>query len=145
MALADEVANRWSSQILINASNPQNSGATTLDTTRRDSAVSDVQAAFKIYAGAAYDNTADTHIMVATEGVLIRLLVLTGQASREIWETWKKELRSLSLIDARDRISPSTDSVLTPTGEDVGDLPATDLTNWKDYIPNAPNGPTVTD
>lgn len=142
MALLDEVRNRWSSQILVAASNPQSSLATTEDVTRENNAVSDVQAAFKVLCGVAYDNTVDTHVMYAVEGVLTRLLVMTGQASREDWNDWKRTLKEeLALVTGRDRIKPSTKATKLTTADKSGEYTATDRRNFdRRFIPNPPGG-----
>jgi len=148
VALTDEVQNRYSAQILINLTNPQNTSATTLDTTRMNNAVTDVQADFKIEAGTTYDNSVDTHVVVATEGVYAKLVLRSGQSGEagfRLHESYLEKLRRLALITGRDRISPSTDSLLTPTQDESGDLPAFDRKNFKGYIPNAPSQPTTGD
>jgi hypothetical protein len=144
MSLDSEVKARWSSQILINASNPQDSDATSIDQSRLDEANNDVVAAFKIYCGTTYDTTLDTHNLVATHGVLVRLLVITGQTDLHRWDEWKQELRELALVTGRDRISPSTDSNLDPTTDRTGDRPSADRSNFERYIPNAPGNQTTT-
>lgn len=143
MALLDDVRARWSSQILINASNPQNSTATTEDSAREAVAVSDVQAAFKVMCGVAYDGDVDTHVLYATEGVLIRLLVLTGQSDRSEWKDWKKELKyELAKVTGRDRIVPSTSSTLDVTPDQQGEKPQSDRSVFdRSFIPNAPSFP----
>jgi len=141
MALLDDVRARWSSQILINASNPQNSSATTEDSAREALACSDVEAAFKVRCGVAYDGSDDRHVLYATEGVLIRLLVLTGQTERSEWKDWKKELKyELAPVTGRDRIVPSTTSGLTVTPDAPGSKPATDPSIYGSLVPNAPAG-----
>ncbi len=127
MSLDSNVQNRWSSQILINASNPQNSGQTSIDTTRLANAETDVQAAFKVLSGVAYDDTDDRHVLYATEGVLVRLLVLTGQTALSDWRDWKRSLkRELAPVTGRDRIIMSSRSKFRPTEEAAGDKPLND-------------------
>lgn len=142
--LSADVQARYSAQILIEASNPQNSGQTTLDSTRFDNAVTDVQAWFEVKVGTEYDSTVDTHVAVAVEGVVLRLQVLTGQAPVERWEEWKtSELWALAQVTGRDRIKPQSDSLLTNTQDTAGDLVAFDRKNFTGYLPNGPNNSTT--
>ena len=155
MALSDEVQNRWSSQILINAFNPQDSTATTLSTgvdSKFALAIADVEAGFEIYAGVTFDNTKSTHKMIATEGVLIRGLVFTGQSDLTHWDSWINRLRDLGLVTGRDRLSMYTDSTLSPTRDRVGSKPSFDSSVFTErYVGNAPvdttnnEGPVTTD
>lgn len=145
MALTDEVQARYSTQILRNASNPQNSTATSIDTTRLGYAVTDVQAEFK-KRGITYDNSIDTHVTTAVPGVFARLLVLTGQdGGREQWSAFTDDLKLLTETTSRDRIVPTTDSLLDPTKDRVGDLPWSDRKQFGNFIPGAPGGTTTTD
>jgi hypothetical protein len=155
MALSDEVQNRWSSQILINAFNPQDSTATSLSTgvdSKFALAIADVEAGFEIYAGTTYDNTKATHKMIACEGVLIRGLVFTGQSDLTHWDSWINRMRDLGLVTGRDRIKMYTDSTLSPTRDRVGSKPSFDSSVFTErYVGNAPvdttnnEGPVTTD
>ena len=142
MALDDEVKARWSSQILINASNPQASTSTTIDQTRLTIAENDVQAMFEVLAGVVYNNAVNTHVLYATEGVLVRLLVLTGQAPNDQWDAWKKSMKEeLALVTGRDRIVPYTNSTLSPTAERANSRPAADRSVFeRQFIPRSPGG-----
>lgn len=141
MALLDDVRARYSSQILKNASNPQNSTATTEDSGREAAAVSDVQAAFEVLAGVEYDSSDDRHVLYGTEGVLVRLLVMTGQSDKSEWKDWKKELKTeLARVTGRDRIVPSTNSTLEVTPDSPGEKPQADRSVFdRNFIPGAPN------
>jgi hypothetical protein len=145
MALTDEVQSRYSTQLLINASNPQSAAATTIDTTRLNNAVTDVQAAFK-KRGITYDNTIDTHVATAVPGVYARLLVVTGQdGGREEWTAFLDDLKLLAETTSRDRVVPYTDSLLSPTQDTSGDLPMFDRKQFEGYVPGAPTSPTTLD
>jgi hypothetical protein len=143
MALTDEVQSRFSSQILINVTNPQNSAATTVDTTRLGNASTDVQADFQIEAGIAYDNTVATHVNVAVDGVYAKLLIRAGQGGKAEHDEYIERLRALKLITGRDRISPSTDSLLSPSTDVIGALPSFDRKNFAGFIPSPPARPTT--
>lgn len=126
MALIDEVRSRYSTEILVSVSNPQSSSATTEDTTRSGLAVLDVQARFKMQ-GITYDNTIDTHVAVAVQGVIARLMVMTAQpGAQEEWDEFLESLRTLAETTSRDRIVPSTDSVYEPSTPPLGSLPTFD-------------------
>lgn len=140
MSLDSEVKARWSNQILVQASNPQNSSQTTIDQTRLTNAETDVEAAFKVMCGVAYDNTDARHVMYATEGVYVRLLVLTGQSPNAEWKEWKKDLKEeLALVTGRDRIKPSSNSQYKVTREEPNELPRADKSVFDNYfIPRNP-------
>jgi len=142
MALTDEVQGRYSTQLLVNASNPQNSGATTIDTTRLSYACTDVTAEFT-KRGITYDNTVATHVATAVPGVYARLLVMTGQSGDELWQRFMDDLQLLSETTSRDRIMPTTDSLLEATEDTSGDLPASDRKNMEGYIPDGASGSTA--
>lgn len=140
MSLVTNTQSRYSSQILINASNPQSSGATSVDSTRLSLAATDVSAVFEVLCGVEYDDSNALHVLYGVEGVLVRLLLMTGQTTIEAWDKWKSSLKDeLALVTGRDRIPPTTDSLLSPTEDTPNTLPATDRTNFKRYIPGAPN------
>jgi hypothetical protein len=148
MALTDEVQNRLSSQLLINITNPQNSTADSIDTTRLSNAVSDVEADFKIECGVAYDNDDETHVTVAVQGVYAKLLIRSAQVdavSYAFHDKYIERLRALKLIAGRDRIVPDTDSLLTATEDTSGDIPAMDRKNFRGFIPRSPHGGSTTD
>jgi hypothetical protein len=145
MALADEYQGRYSTQRRTEISNPQDSTATTPNTTRENYAITDVQAAFKMR-GITYDNTIDTHVTTAVGGVEARLLKVTGQpGGHESWKEWLDEVKLLSETTSRDRIVPSTDSQLSPTADTLGDIPVSDRKNFKEYVSDAPEGGTTMD
>lgn len=145
MALLDEVQARYSTQLLVAASNPQNSGATTEDASREAQAVSDIQAWFNMR-GMTYDNDNSAHVAVAVQGVYARLLMLTGQPGAEVeWREFKRNLKLLTEIGPRERIAPFTDSLLTPTKDTSGDIPLSDRNNFRDYVPESPSSPTTMD
>lgn len=146
MSLSSNVQSRYGSQLLINASNPQNSGGTTLDTARLALACTDVEAAFKVMCGVEYDDTVATHVAYAVEGVYVRLQVLTGHVNKDSWDDWKKSLKEeLALVTGRDRIPPTSDSGLQATEDTFGALPSADRTVFKRYIPGAPNDEDILD
>lgn len=120
MALWDEVAARYSDQILIELTNPQAGQAASVDTTRRDNAVADAQAEFKVVAQITYDNDDANHKRVGVLGVLAYLMSRGGTAAgiaKVTLEDFRAELRRLVKAGARHRVVPKTDSQLDPTDE----------------------------
>jgi len=101
-----------------------------------------VQAAFQVFVGKSYDDTDATHVLYATEGVLIRLMYITGQTTLEAWKEWKKSLKEeLALVQGRDRIVPSTESLLNPTKEQANSRPFADRSVFdRHYRPHSPGG-----
>lgn len=140
MALWDEVANRFSAEDLIALTNPDARTATSIDTTRRDSAVADAEAFFGIYAQTTYDNSNDTHVAVGVAGVVAILMSRGGSAPGVAEETVDKfieRLERLAKLDARKRLTPQAESnALEPTDEFAGDgtvRPEFDVRNFDDF------------
>lgn len=134
MSLSSNVQSRYSSQILINASNPQNSTATSVDTGRLNAAISDVEGEF-LKRGITYDDDDSRHVATAVPGVFARLLVLTGQGGREEWSEFKDDVKFLAETTVRDRIEPYTNSPLDPTPDPTNGLPWGDNANFNRYTP----------
>lgn len=120
MALVDEVQNRYGTQYLVNLTNPQLPSATSIDSTRLSNASTDVQADFKIIAGVTYDNSVDTHVSVAVDGVIAKLRMRNGQGGSESVEAhnqYIERLRQLAKITGRNRVEPKSSSSMTETTE----------------------------
>lgn len=146
MALTDEVQNRYSSQLLINVTRPQNSNATTIDTDRLNEAIQDVTGDFEMMGidlDQAITDDDKRHIRVAVAGVYALLLQWSGRGGGDEMEAYNQKLNLLRESTSRDRISPTTDSLLTPTKDNSGDLPATDRKQFQGYIPGAPSEPAT--
>src|SRR3990167_6752035 len=140
MALTDEVQSRYSSQILINVSNPQNSTSTTLDSTRLSLASTDVQAIFTKH-GLTYDNSVATHVQTGVGGVFARLSVMTGQIGADgLWEAFLKDMKLLVETKSRARKMPKTDYLLSPTEDTAGTRPTSDRKNFYGYVSKPPGG-----
>jgi hypothetical protein len=149
MTLQTNVESRYGEQYLVNLSNPADPSATTIGAALAV-ACTDCEADFVIYAGVTYDENAATnplaaqHVSVAVEGVVAKLAIRTGTGgnyARTAHDDYVARLRDLALVAGRDRISPRTDSVLTPTSERVGDevvRPAFDWPRFNDFIPDDP-------
>lgn len=105
MALADEVTNRYSAQILVNLTNPQDSGAVIPDNIKFANACTDIEAEF-LKKGMTYDSSTMS-IASAVEGVIALLTKRQGQTGgNEQWTSWLKDLTSLQMVSSNDRIMP---------------------------------------
>src|SRR5574342_715540 len=102
---------RFSTQLRTNWSRPQNSTATTPDTTLETLADTDVVGEFK-KRGITPDNTLDTHVTTAMSGIIGRLMFYTQSPGwGEAWGSFKDDLELLAETTSRDRITPTTDSL----------------------------------
>jgi hypothetical protein len=135
---------RFSTQLRTNWSNPQNSSATTPNTTLEDLADTDVVGEFK-KRGITPDNTLDTHVTTAMSGMIGRLMFYTQSPGwGEAWGSFKDDVELLAQTTSRDRIMPTTDSLLVPSEDTSGGLPMFDRENFKNYLTNPPDGPPPT-
>jgi len=148
--LADAVTARYSPQRLIELTNPDNTEGATLDPQQLELAVTDATAEFSILVQATLDVTDANHLPVAVELVLLKLMEwgsVSGSTVSKKRDQVEAMAKRLSLVDtnARNRISPKTKSVLSPTSEQrvTGETvrPDFDLANFDDLIP----GTTFTD
>src|SRR5690606_40627796 len=64
--------------------NPEDSSATTIDTTRLTLAVIDTQAEFEVLSGVVYDNSDPRHVYTAMQGVLYYLQLYRGISFEEL-------------------------------------------------------------
>lgn len=135
MSLSSKTQDRYSAQILVNASNPQLSTSTSLDTTRFNAAIADVEGEF-LKRGITYDDDDKRHVATAVPGVFARLLIMTAQGGREDWSEFKEDVKFLAETTTRDRITPYTNSPLDPTADQTGGLPFGDNTNFNRYTPS---------
>jgi len=144
MALADEVTARYGDQFLVNLTNPFDEEPTTVDTTRLAKAVLDVIADFKTYASVEYDNDEDQHVSLACEGVIVKLMVRCGELKPEAEKAWRKEdlKEGLALVTGRDRLLPTTNSILQTSSEARGSMPVRadfDRERWDKFVPGEPS------
>lgn len=146
MTLLADFQNRYSSQSRINASNPQNSAATTVDSTREAYAAADAQADFETICGETYDSSNTIHVSAGVPLVMAKLLVYTAQADGAWYDQQLERLNKwYRLALGRDRITPTTNAMVTPSTEPSA-APWADIQVFENYISPAP-GPiaTVTD
>ena len=144
MPLSTHVQDRYSSQYLVELTNPQNRGATTVNTTILDNASADVDALFDVYSGVEYDDTDAQHIAVAVEGVIAFLMRRTGQSAAESRITaWVSSMRDLSRIEGRNRVTPDSTTRMQPSADDrltSTPRPAFDDRRFDPFLPKAPGG-----
>lgn len=120
MALWDEVTTRLSSRTVVALTNPDDPTATSVDTARANAAVTDVQAAFEIFAQVVYDNDNALHVAVAIGGVEAYLIDRGAAGSAESGKSiarFHKQLERLARATTRRRMLPATNSELVPTDE----------------------------
>ena len=145
MPLLADYQSRYSTQIRTNVSNPQNTSPTTPDTTLEGLAATDVAARFQAECGVAYSSSTAIHVDVCCPAVFAKLQIWTGQADQSFYDKAIEAMRAVKLVLGRDRITPTTDSLLDPTKDTSGDLPFADRTQFNQLIPNAPGGTTTSD
>lgn len=131
---------RFSTQLRTNWSRPQNSSATTPDTTLETLADTDAVGEFK-KRGITPDSTDDRHVTTAMSGIIARLMFYTQSPGwGEAWGSFKDDLELLAQTTSRDRIMPTTDSLLAPSTDTSGALPLFDRNNFQNYQTNPPEG-----
>lgn len=137
---------RFSTQLRTNWSRPQNSVATTPDTTLETLADTDTVGEFK-KRGITPDSTDDRHVTTAMSGIIARLMFYTQSPGwGEAWGSFKDDLELLAQTTSKDRIMPTTDSLLSPSTDTSGALPLFDRNNFQNYQTNPPEGqPSVLD
>lgn len=145
MAMLDKYRLRYSTEIRTQVSNPQNSTATTPDTSREAEAADDVEGEF-LKQGIVYDNDDKRHVGTAMAGIHAKLLVYTGQAGGSAeWDDFMRDLERLAGTTSRDRIIPTSDSLLQASDDVPNSLPAADRRMFQGYVPNGPANPTNQD
>lgn len=146
MSLLTDYQAAYSSEIRVNASNPQNSSATTVDTTRETLAANAAQATFEAICGVAYDGSNNTHVAAAVPLVYYRLLLITGQTSFEMYNSFLEHVREIYRpVLGRNRITPTTNSELDPTAEPAQSKPMSDLSAYTRLTGHGPGTDSATD
>ena len=142
MALADEVEARYPLAVLVQLTNQNDQAASAIDATIMGLAVTDVLT----YCATTYDNSEAQHVTVAVEGVVAKLRKRSeaaGDVANAKHDAYIERLESLARVTGRDRITPKSTSVLTPSSERVAGStdpvrPDTDRPDYEDLIPDEP-------
>src|SRR5574341_798757 len=141
MSLLTSYEARYSTQLRRNWSNPQNSAATTPNTTNETNAATDAEADFEAVCGVDYSDSNATHVAAAVPLVASKLMVYMGHADETYYEkALERCMKYYRLVLGRNRIPPTTNSPLSPTEESSGSKPASDISVFDSYIGNAPGG-----
>lgn len=115
MTLRTKVVARYSAQRLLNLTNPDNPGATTLDSDRLDAACDDATADFATHAMLAFDETVPQHVSVAVRRVVALLLDRQMNGANDEMEASQKALENLAGVTSRKRIVAQCDRSLGPS------------------------------
>ena len=141
MALADDIQNRISTQLLTELTNPNDATATTVDTTILGYAISDVTGDFLSY-GITLDSTDASHLAVAIDGVLFRLNSYKGIPANKLETRFYAGLDRIEQVGPRSHILPVTDSEVTPSDERPDSIsevrPAFDPDHFGGFAPRPP-------
>ena len=130
---------RFSTQLRTNWSRPQNSSATTPDTTLETLADTDTVGEFK-KRGITVDATDDRQVTTAMAGIISRLMFYTQAPGwGEAWGSFKEDLALLAETGPRNRIPATTDSLLSPSDDTSGALPVFDREQFGRYASQPPN------
>lgn len=151
MALIDEVQNRFTSDLLVKLTNPDDATATTINTTYLQRLCDDVETGeFEVHMNEDFDLTERKHIVMAC--LLVKLKAIEyGAASDESAAKLRERLEKLAKayreIGPRDRISPQSSSLLTPSEPSGLDpiRPEFDDVFFERFTPEAPSTPDSID
>lgn len=152
MTLVTNTTARISNQRLVELTNPKDRAATGVDAAILALAATDTEAEWQVHAGVLYDDTDAVHVAACVHGVIYYLLTYKGLFTDE-WtqaETrWQTMLTNAARTLGRNKISPTTNSVLVPSSEKIGNetvKPDFDRRNFGDYVPGPPGrGPNFGD
>lgn len=130
---------RFSTQLRTNWSRPQNSSATTPDTALETLADTDTVGEFK-KRGITPSASNDTHVTTAMAGIIARLMFYTQSPGwGEAWGSFKEDLALLAETGPRNRVMPTTDSLLSPSEDVSGALPKFDRDQFGRYTSSSPD------
>lgn len=136
MPLEAHVQNRYSTQLLIELTNPDNPAATGINTAKLSQASADVIADFRILAGTKYNDNDERHVSIAVQAVVLKLQIwMTRSPIQERLESRYRDLikGDLALVTGRNRIIPSVPDL--ERGEAARAFPPGVL---NEYVPNPP-------
>jgi hypothetical protein len=135
MALLADYQARFATQLRTNVSNPQNTAATTPNTTLETLAASDVTGRFQAICGVVYDSAEAMIVDACCQAVYVKLQVWTGQVDPSAYEAITAYFDTLKLVLGRDRLTPMTDSPLVNTPEPTGAPIQSDWPKFGKYVP----------
>ncbi|RKY16667.1 MAG: hypothetical protein DRQ55_17535 [Planctomycetota bacterium] len=144
MTLATEVQARYPATRLVQLTNAGEENATVVDATILGLAATDASAEFQEIAGVAYDGSEAIHVRAAVKGVIALLYKWAeapGTTADKLYEEFQQACESVARVTGRNRITPTTTSVLTPSDERQDQetvRPDTDRPNYDDLIPDPP-------
>lgn len=139
MTLASEVTNRYSSQFMVQISNPQSSASTVVDTDRLNLACTDVAADFEVYGAGEFDVSDAKHVRIAVERVVALLQLRNGHASEEArtrLDQTRLDIQSLRQVQHADKVAPTTARTAT-AGTLVNRFPRSAIRDTKPSTPHA--------
>lgn len=138
MALIDEVTAYYTTQRLVEWTNPDDRSASTIHPTNLQDACDDTEAWFETFAGTVYDNTNRKHLLLARKGVKLQLYERAskgGQKHDDDMREWETSVMKLAETDARNRILPSTDGYSEVTDDDNAKKPFFDRSKFRGIRP----------
>lgn len=117
MALSTEVTDRIDPTHLANITRFVRVDPMTIDTTKLDKAVADIEAEFVLHANVEFDDTNTVHVAVGVAGVVLLLEHRKHQnpASASAFETWRNDhLIPVKRISFANRIVPKATTGMRP-------------------------------
>jgi hypothetical protein len=147
MALIDEVKSRVSTQKLVELTNKDVRGATTINNTTLGFACTDAESTFKIRVGVTFVLANADHLAHIVEGVIIYLMKRTerwNRATQDAEDAWLETLDALRVtIGGNLRLMPETNSEMIASTDKRGVSttivrPDFDPTKFDTIRPNAP-------
>ena len=144
MALADDVTNRISTNLLRELTNQGSTSATSVNTTVLGYAVADAGAEFKSETGLDLDSSLASHVAAGVVGVIYYLYSYSGVETSTALKQRQRWERLLLKIDSTEgggrRLLPSTNSTLSPTAEQRNARPDMERSRFGGYTLNMPRG-----
>lgn len=110
--LSSAVEARYGAKYLYNMTNPDDSTATTVNSTIMDAASADVIGAFQMETGVAFAADNSTHMYIAIEGVAARLESYKSRDSGIMNSRWNHFLGALTSFRKKRAVLPDSNSML---------------------------------
>jgi hypothetical protein len=149
VATIDEIKARVNEQLLAELTNHGETSATTVDDTRLQLAIDDMEGDFALKTGVAFDVTVAAHLAVAWRGTYYYLLDYTGAGGKAVDAAEQKWIKACARVSeglgSKRKIPPTTSSVYEPSDRKAGTQPFGDPHRWRDYTLDAPTSEGVDD